>query len=103
MKRKLIIFGSGKTAELAYYYFTVDSQYEVVAFTVDSIYLDSDTFCGIPVYRFEDIETRLPVKTVCFFAAISNTQMNKVREDKVKEAKRKGYNLASYISTKATL
>lgn len=103
MKRKLIICGAGKTAELAHYYFTIDSQYEVVAFTVDSIYLDSDTFCGLPVYQFEDIETRFPVKDVYFFAAIANSQMNKVRENKIKEAKIKGYSLASYISSKATL
>jgi len=103
MKKKLIICGAGKTAELAHYYFTNDSQYEVVAFTVDSIYLDSDTFCGLPLYQFEDIETRFPVKDVYFFAAIANSQMNKVRENKIKEAKRKGYSLASYISSKATL
>jgi len=103
MKRKLIIFGAGKTAELAHYYFTVDSQFEVVAFTVDSIYLNSETFCGLPVYQFEDIETKFPVKDVYFFAAIANTQMNKVRENKIKEAKRKGYSLTSYISSKATL
>ena len=103
MKRKLIIYGVGKTAELAHYYFTNDSQYEVVAFTVDSIYLDSETFCGLPVFQFEDIETRFSVEAVYFFAAIANSQMNKVRENKVKEAKKKGFRLASYISTKATL
>ncbi len=38
MKNKLVIFGSGDIAQLAHYYFTNDSLYDVVAFTVDSEY-----------------------------------------------------------------
>ena len=34
MKNKVIIFGILDTAELAHYYLTNDSEYEVVAFTV---------------------------------------------------------------------
>ena len=100
---KVIIFGNGKTAELAHYYFTNDSQYEVIAFTVDSKYLESETFCGLPVYNFENIENIFPVEDVFLFVAIAHSQMNKVREKKIKVAKRKGYRLASYISTQATI
>ena len=35
MRKPLILFGAGDIAELAYFYFTNDSAYEVVAFTVD--------------------------------------------------------------------
>lgn len=35
MKKQLVIFGSAEIAELAYYYFQHDSNYEVIAFTVD--------------------------------------------------------------------
>ena len=35
MKTHLIIFGAGDIAQLAHYYFSADSNYEVVAFTVD--------------------------------------------------------------------
>lgn len=103
MKGKLIIFGVGKTAELAHFYFTNDSQYQVIAFTANSKYIETDTFCGLPVYEFEDIETRFAVEDVYIFAAIANTKMNKVRENIIKDAKKKGYRLASYISTKATI
>lgn len=34
MKKPLVIFGSGDIAQLAHYYFSTDSNYEVVAFTV---------------------------------------------------------------------
>jgi sugar O-acyltransferase (sialic acid O-acetyltransferase NeuD family) len=103
MKEKVIIFGVGSTAELAHYYFTNDSQFEVVAFTVDSKYINSETFCGLPVYDFENIETNFSVEDVYLFVAIGIIQMNKVRTTKIKEAKNKNFRLASYISTKATV
>lgn len=100
---KVIIFGNGKTAELAHYYFTKDSNYQVVAFTVDSPYLTLSSFCGLPVYEFENIESTFSVEEVYFFAAIGTVEMNKVRERIIKVAKEKGYRLASYISSKATI
>ena len=36
MKKPLVIFGGGEIAQLAYFYFSTDSEYEVVAFTVDA-------------------------------------------------------------------
>ena len=45
MSNKLIIFGAGDIAELAMYYFTKDSNYEVVAFCVDEEYKNKDQFC----------------------------------------------------------
>ena len=35
MKKRLVIFGAGDIAQLAHFYFSSDSDYEVVAFTVD--------------------------------------------------------------------
>ncbi|MEA3458193.1 MAG: transferase, partial [Candidatus Thermoplasmatota archaeon] len=36
---RLIIYGEGNYAEQAYYYFTNDSEYEIVAFTADEAYI----------------------------------------------------------------
>ena len=44
MKRRLVIFGAGDIAELAYFYFGRDSEYEIVAFTVNSEYMKEATF-----------------------------------------------------------
>lgn len=46
---KIIIFGTGEIAELAYYYFTNDSQYEVVAFVADDEYVNNSTFQNLPL------------------------------------------------------
>ena len=58
MKKKLIIFGTGEIAQLAHYYFTNDSNYEIAAFTVDEQFLEEDTFCSLPVVPFETLETK---------------------------------------------
>ncbi|MFD2442764.1 acetyltransferase [Bacillus sp. CGMCC 1.16607] len=100
---KLIIFGTGKTAELAYYYFTNDSKYEVIGFAVDGKYMNVKEFYGLPVYEFETIENNINVDEVYFFAALTYTKMNEIREIKIKNAREKGFRLASYISSKATI
>ena len=34
-KSKIVVFGKGDIAQIANYYFDIDSNYEVVAFTLD--------------------------------------------------------------------
>lgn len=103
MKKPLVVFGSGDIAELAYYYFSNDSNYEIVAFTVDSSYLKEDIFCGLPVLPFEDIEKSYPPSENDFFVALSYSKLNAIRKEKFLAAKKKGYKLASYISSFATV
>ncbi|MGG2021092.1 acetyltransferase [Pseudomonas sp. AO-1] len=103
MKRKLVIFGSGDIAQLAHFYFSTDSSFEVVAFTVDSEYIQAPTFCGLPVVAFEDILSRYPVETHDMFIALSYSKLNAVRKEKYLAAKVLGYTLANYISSRATV
>jgi len=101
---KLVIFGCGDIAQLAHFYFTTDSAHEVVAFTVDRAYLPPDaTFCGLPVVPFEEVEQSYPPDAHAIFVALSYSKVNQVRADKVDEAAQKGYSLASYISSRATV
>lgn len=103
MKKKLVIFGCGQLAELAYYYFQNDSAYEVIAFTTDKDYKSSEIFCGLPLVDFEEIEKQYNRNNHSLFIAIGYNNLNKLRVQKCLEAKSKGYKLASYISTKATI
>ena len=103
MSKKVIIFGTNQTGQLAHYYFTNDSEFEVVGFTVDSAYKTSEQFCGLSVHDFEEIENYHSPDEVYMFAALSYAKMNEIREAKIKEIKEKGYKLASYISSKATI
>lgn len=100
--KKLIIFGTGDIAQIANYYFDIDSNYEVVAFTVDKAYMEGDTYENLPLIPFEEIVDKFPPNECDMFIALSYSKMNKIREEKYNLAKTKGYKLASYVSSKAT-
>lgn len=99
---KLIIFGTGDIAQIANYYFTNDSEHEVVAFTVNKEYLTTDEFEGKPVVAFENIENVYPNTEFKMFVALSYSNLNKTRAEKYTESKNKGYELVSYISSKCS-
>jgi hypothetical protein len=99
--KKLIIFGISDFAELVYEYFTHDSDYKVIAFTVDRAYISFTEKCGLPVIPFEELEQRFPTDQHEIFAAINFGKLNRIRQDVCDSIKTKGYKLASYISSKA--
>lgn len=103
MKKKLVIFGSGDIAQLAHFYFNTDSEYEVVAFTVDSDYIQEDHFCNLPVIPFDNVTKHFPPESHDLFVALSYSKLNEVRKEKYLAAKALGYHLASYISSHATI
>lgn len=101
---KLIIFGCGDIAQLAHYYFSMDSGHETVAFTVDRPYVpEADSFCNLPVVPFEELEAKFAPRDHLVFVALSYSNLNKLRAAKVEDAKAKGFALASYVSSKATV
>jgi len=99
--KKLVIYGIGETADIAYEYFTHDSDYEVIAFTVDKEYKKEDTHLGLPVVDFATLESVHPVDQVEIFAASTYNKLNRVRTKMYRAAKAKGYRCANYISSKA--
>lgn len=99
---KIIIFGLSDIAQIANYYFDIDSEHEVVAFTVNKEYIKENTFEGKPVVAFEDLEKHYPTSEYQLFIALSYAKMNKIREEKYNQAKAKGYKLVSYISSKCS-
>jgi sugar O-acyltransferase (sialic acid O-acetyltransferase NeuD family) len=100
---KIIIFGVLDTAELAHYYLTHDSEHEIVAFTINRQYIENETFKSLPVVAFEDVETVFSPSEYLFFAPMTGRNMNRNREAIYNEAKAKGYQFISYISSKATI
>lgn len=100
--KDLVIFGLGDIAEVIKFIFETDSDYRVVAFTVDCTYRTQDSFCGLPVCDFESVEKEYPPEQYEMFLAVGYSHVNEVRRKKYNEAKAKGYKLASYISSHAT-
>jgi sugar O-acyltransferase (sialic acid O-acetyltransferase NeuD family) len=98
---KLIIVGDSAFAEIAYEYFTHDSKYEVVAFSVEKEYLRRSELFGLPVVPFETIAESYPPDEHYFFVATVYTQLNQLRTRLYHLAKQKGYAPASYVSPHA--
>src|SRR4051812_21108180 len=98
----LVVFGSGDIARLAQFYFSKDTGYEVVGFTVDREFRAGDEFQGLPLVDFDTVVDRFPPATHEMFIAVSYTQMNRIRAAKYQEAKDAGYRLASYLSPRCT-
>jgi sugar O-acyltransferase (sialic acid O-acetyltransferase NeuD family) len=101
-KKPIVIFGLGDIAQIANYYFEIDTDLEVAAFTVDLSYKNQDTFENKPVVAFENILDIYPPHEFDMFIALSYSKMNKIREDKYNFAKAKGYTLVSYVSSKCS-
>ncbi len=99
--KKLVIIGDSAFAEVAYEYFTHDSEYEVVGFAVESAYLEKNELFGLPVVSFEKIEKHFKPGDVEFYAALIYNQLNRLRTRLYETAKEKGYKPASYISSRA--
>lgn len=104
MKNKnLIIFGEGLFTEIAYQYFTDDSEYDVACFTKDDKYINSSNYLNLPMVPFSNIEDVYPPEQFDMHIAVSYTNLNHLRERVFHEAKKKGYNLTSYVSSKCNI
>ena len=99
--KKLVIIGTGETAHLAYEYFTFDSEYEVIAFSVNKQYIKENTFLNLPVVEFENLEKFYPPSKYFVFVALASGKLNRDRIKMYNLTKEKGYIFASYISSKA--
>lgn len=99
--RKLVIVGAGEFGEIAYEYFSLDSEYEVVAFAVEEKYRKTDELFGLPVIAFEECVEKYPPTQYDVFVAITYVQLNRARKRLFEQCKSLGYHCASYISSKA--
>ena len=100
---KIIIVGNKQFAELAYYQFCSEPNYEVLAFAVDRAYLDNTVFLGLPVIAYEALQSNFDMQDVSLFIAIGIAQCNRLREQKFNQVKQDGYRLTSFISSKASV
>lgn len=99
---KLVIYGNSDFAELMNYYFTTDSQYNVVGFCVDKEFIKSDKFLDKPLIPLEEIERVFSPNKHKMFVAVGYKNM-RLRGDLYKKVMKKGYEHVNYISTKAII
>ncbi len=99
---KVIVFGNGVFAEHISFLLKHDALYEIAAFTVDAPYIKEGRLNGLPVVPFEEIESLYPPPEYRMTVSLGFQRVNRLREQKYLEAKRKGYHLINYLSTMAT-
>ena len=101
MPRPLVLVGAGEFAQIACEYFEHDSDRDVAAFSVEREYLAQTRLAGRPVVAYETLEaSHLPAE-FDVFVAVPASQLNRLRTRLYRDAKRRGYRLASYVSSRA--
>lgn len=100
-KRRLVIVGDAAFAEIAREYFDADTDYEVVAFAVESEFIRRESLHGLPVVPFETLKSEYPPAQHDVFVAVAYSQLNRVRARLAAASKAKGYRLTSYVSPRA--
>ncbi|NIJ84365.1 sugar O-acyltransferase (sialic acid O-acetyltransferase NeuD family) [Xanthomonas arboricola] len=99
--KPLVIVGAGEFAQIACEYFQHDSDYTVVAFSVERDFLLRPTLAELPVVAYEELEQRYPPEQYEVFVAIPATQLNRLRTRFFHDMLRRGYRCASYVSSRA--
>jgi sugar O-acyltransferase (sialic acid O-acetyltransferase NeuD family) len=101
--KPLVLFGLGELSEIAAYYFENDGNRRIAAFTIDGERMKDTSYIGRPVVAFEEIEQALPPDKHDLFVAVGYSRINGLRQAKCEASRAKGYALASYVSSRATV
>lgn len=101
--RDIVIFGLEELASLAWYVFTHDSDYRVVAFTVDGAYATRAHLHGLPVVPLERLRETFPPDRYAMHLPIGWKRMNALRAEKLAQAREMGYPIVSYVSRRANV
>jgi sugar O-acyltransferase (sialic acid O-acetyltransferase NeuD family) len=99
---EVVIFGLGDFARVARTYLAEDSEHEVVAFTANERYVQSDRLDDLPVVSFESLRESHPPDRHSMFVAIGFSGVNQARREVFEQCRDLGYELISYVNSKAT-
>jgi sugar O-acyltransferase (sialic acid O-acetyltransferase NeuD family) len=96
---KVVLFGAGRGADIAFRFLKRDSDHELCGFSTDLRHIERDTFHDLPVVAFESVEQRFPPDQYKFLVLLGYQRMNGLRAEKYLAAKAKGYSFISYINS----
>ncbi len=101
--KPIVLFGTGKIAEVVHHFMVHEAGISVAAFTVDAAYVGDGKKEGRPVVDFNDVEKQFPPDKFDLFVALGYHDMNALRAKKIGEAKAKGFALPSFIHPQSGL
>ena len=100
--KPVVLFGTGRLARTILYFLVHESPYEIAAVTVDREHMKGDETFGLPTFPFETLPETHPPDAYDLFLALGYRRMNRLREERFRQAKEMGYQLISHISPRAS-
>lgn len=100
---KLAIVGISSTAEHVYEFVKYYKLYEVTCFVVDKEYKTCDSYMGLPVYDFDELDSHYNHSEIYLFIAMLWNRLNADRRGVYERLKARGYKLANIISPTAKI
>jgi sugar O-acyltransferase (sialic acid O-acetyltransferase NeuD family) len=103
MKKKLIIFGDGPSAEVIASIVDEYKIFEIECFTIDKKYMKKNKLLSYKIIEYEKIKNIKNKKDFLFFVSIGYSNMNKDRQYICKKIKKDGFKLTNIIHPKSNI
>ena len=100
---RIVIVGTSSTAKNVHNFIKEYSLYEVLGFAVNQRYKTKKSFCGLPVYTIETLDSVIDKQKDFLFVAIQWNNLNADRRSVYEQLKAKGYKFANLISPNAII
>ncbi len=98
-----MVFGGRAMSSLVWHCVTHDARRKVAAFTVDAAWISRNSHEGLPVVPFEQVTALYPPGTHEMLIPVGWADINGVRRSRCEQARQKGYRLATYVSSRASV
>lgn len=98
---QLVIFGTGKIADVVCSYLLEDPSLSIIGFTCDRAFATAREFRGLPLVPFDEVENRFPPTACGMLVAVGYHDLNNMRAERCRQARDKGYRLISWTSPRA--
>lgn len=99
--QKLVIVGTGSTANTIHEFILKYSLYEVIGFAVNRDYLKEDRYRGLPVFSIEELETVIDIEKDLLFVAVQWNNLNGDRRRMYESLRDAGFKFANLVSPTA--
>ena len=103
MKKRLLIVGISTTARSIYSYVADYKLFELLGFVVDKEYKTCDSYCGKPVFTFEEMPKGFEKDKDYLFIAMEWDRLNATRRMLYERLKKEGYKFVNIISPHAII
>ncbi|NND81382.1 MAG: acetyltransferase [Gammaproteobacteria bacterium] len=101
--QKIILIGNNISADILHQYLLRDNRYQVVAFAVDSDYLQEPIKMGLPVVDINNLTTAYSSDTHKVIMAIGYSQLNQTRQELFNRVAAMGFAAETYVHPDASI